>query len=143
VTAELPGLRPFPTHATTDVTSAEPASLSTRAVHLCVVLGIVVGVPALGWQLGGVVAAAVLSIVAGLLWSTFRGPGDGGTGRILVPGPVRLCIELDVVAAAAAGLAMTWGARLAVPFSVLALTHGAATTRRIVGLLATERRTLR
>ena len=143
MTAELPILHPFPTLATTGVIPTEPPPPSERAVRLCVVLGIVVGVPALGWQIGGPVAAAVVSIVGGLLWTAFRAPGDRRTAGVRVPGPVRLCIELDVLVAATAGLAVTWGARIAVPFVVLVLTHGAATARRIVRLIAKERRTPR
>jgi hypothetical protein len=132
VTTQLPTLRPL----RTNVSNGEPDSLSGRAIRFCVAFGVMVGVPALGWHVGGIAGAVVVSILAGMLWSAFRASADGRPVASIVPGPVRFCVVLDLFVAATAGLALAWGARIAVPFVVLATWNAAATARRVAGLLA-------
>jgi len=71
-----------------------------------------VGFGAWGWSIGdgglwGGILAAVLVVVAAVAWGVFRVRHDppGKTNHpVIVPGPVRLAIELAFFALAAAGL---------------------------------------
>jgi hypothetical protein len=111
-------------------------SPANAAVRFGLELGALVGVAALGWQLGGVVVAVLLVAVAAAAWATFRVPGDPGDAPVAVRGIVRLFLEIDVFTVATIGMALAWGAAVAVPFAVVVVVHYATTTERVRWLLS-------
>lgn len=97
-----------------DARASEAATLDyvQGLVRFLLELGLLVGLGYWGWHLGSdawqqVVLAVALPLVAALVWTTFRTPGDesaGRPGRVRVRGPVRLGLEFALFLLAAFGL---------------------------------------
>jgi hypothetical protein len=95
-----------------------------------------------GWHLADGAArwalAIALPLVAGVVWATFRTPGDhsaGGGAPVAVPGTVRLLIELDVLLGAAIAVGFVRSRTLGVALAAAVVVHYATTLARIRWLL--------
>lgn len=102
-----------------------------------------IGVARLGWTIAGgglmgLSLAALFVAVAGALWALFRARGyvpNGADPVIAVPGPLRLGIELGVLAAGAAGLWLSGWGIAAVVFALGVIVIYALLGERTMGLL--------
>ncbi len=101
------------------------------------------GLATAGWQLGAApwqwVAAIAVPLLTAVAWATFNVPGDpsrSGAAPVVVPGGVRLGLELAVLAAGSAGF-LTSGYRAAgLALGALILVHYASSIPRIRWLLS-------
>ncbi len=108
-----------------------------------------IGIGRLGWTVGGgglmgLSLAALFISVAGALWALFRTRGyvpNGEEPVVAVPGPVRLAIELGVLAAGAAGLWLSGWNVAAVVFALGIIVIYAMLRERTQGLLRNARPT--
>lgn len=74
-------------------------------------------------------------ILAAAAWGIFRVNNDPGPATVVIPGPLRLLLELAVFGGAVAGLAAAGLPNLALWFGVLALVDYAWMYQRILWLL--------
>ena len=108
------------------------------ALEMAALVGIVLGGRELIDGAAGQVAGVVAAIAAAAAWGTFNVPGDpsrSGRAPVAVPGLVRLCVELDVLALGAAGLVFVAPA-VGVSFVVLVTLHYVASAERVRWLVA-------
>lgn len=87
------------------------------------------------WQ---VIAVIGLPLIAAMLWGTFRVPDDPKAAPVVVPGVVRLALELALFAAAVALLAHAGHPQAALILGLITAGHYVISYDRIIWLL-TER----
>ncbi len=118
---------------------SHPANL---AVRLALELAALAALGWWGWNLGSgatrIVFAVALPMVAAAVWGIFNVPGDpsrSGQAPIVVPGVVRLILELVVLAAGAWAWSQVAGPLPARLFAAIVAVHYAASYDRIRWLL--------
>ncbi len=112
------------------------------ALRFVLELAAFAGVAWAGWHLAagflGVVLAVLFVVVAAVAWGTFAVVGDpsrGGKAPVVVPGWVRLALELAVFAAGALGFAIFGAPVVGLVMGVLVLVHLAFSLGRTRWLL--------
>lgn len=114
------------------------------ALRFLLELAALYGFGALAWTFGGttlikIVLAAVAVGIAAAIWGTFNVPGDpsrSGNAPVVVPGVLRLAIELAILFSGAYALHMAGMSRAAIVLAVLITLHYALSGERIGWLLA-------
>ncbi len=84
-------------------------------------------------------AVVVVPVVAAIAWATFNVPDDpsrSGAAPVVVPGGVRLAVELAVLGAGAAAFFVRGPRWVGLVVGVLILVHYAASTARIEWLVS-------
>ena len=116
------------------------ANLALRALLELVALA---ALAALGWQVGSGAAAWGLAVLfplcAAVVWGVFNVPGDpsrSGAAPVVVPGGIRLLLELVLFALAIGALLLVLGPLAAVGFAGLVVLQYALSRDRIRWLLA-------
>jgi hypothetical protein len=128
------------------VPDAAPDAPEIPAVHLAIrfalELAAIAGLGIWGWHLGdggvsGVLLGALFATAGMSAWAIFRVPGDPGGGRpvIVVPGWLRLALELAVFGLAAAGVWTSWSRAAAETLLTVVALHYAVTWERSRWLL--------
>jgi hypothetical protein len=79
--------------------------------------------------------AIALPLLLATVWAVFRVPGDGGDPIVTVPGPIRLLIELAVMAIAVALLSASGQTTWAIVLVALVLLDYALQYDRVARLL--------
>lgn len=122
---------------TSDQAPMGPANGALRFVlELVALWGIVRGGAALvagpaGWALGVVAGATVATV-----WGRFRVDADPGPAPVVVPGGVRLALELTTWLLGGLGLAVAHGGRVVVAYAVALVVHHVGAVPRLRWLLA-------
>jgi hypothetical protein len=97
------------------------------AVRFLLELGILAALAPWGWSVGQDAVRWLLAIgaplVAALLWGVFRVPGDGGDPVMIVPGAVRLLLEVALFGLAVAALLAADRPRFALIFGGITSLH--------------------
>lgn len=122
------------------IPSLAPGNLLLRfALEIAALVGLAVG----GWSLVDAplswLLAAALPLAGIVIWGVFNVPGDpsrSGRAPVSVPGSARLVLEVVVLLAGAAGLAVGGLGWLAVVMTALVALHYATTMARVRWLLA-------
>ena len=117
-----------------------PGGLALRAgLEVAALVGLAAG----GWALfdtpAAWFAAIALPVAGAIAWGVFNVPGDparSGAAPVAVPGVARIGLELLLLVAGAAGLALAGWTWLAVIMVALVVLHYATTQKRLGWLLA-------
>lgn len=116
------------------------------ALRFVLELGALAGLAVGGWSLGGlqgVVATVLAPLVALAFWGAFNVPGDpsrSGRAPVPVPGPLRLVIELGILAGGYLGWAFAGMPAISLILAALAVGHYVAGWRRLAWLVRQPRR---
>lgn len=119
--------------------SSNPLNLALRFVLELVAL---VGLGFLGWTLGDdgwrLVPAIAIPVLAAAAWGTFRIPNDPGPAPVVVPGPVRLALEVAVFAGGVAGFAAAGHTNVALVVGTVIAGHYIVSYDRVLRLLRNQ-----